>query len=274
MMQGKLIVMEGIDGSGKSTQYRGWACSGGRGADPVPPRHLPRYQEESSALIRAYLGGAFGSNPSDVNPYAASTFYAVDRFASFRTDWGAYYQKGGLVLCDRYTTSNACHQGAKLAPAERRAFLDWLGDFEYGKMGLPAPQLVLYLDVELEAARRQMAARQRETHTRADIHETDFAYLAACLEPGALPPITTAGGASPVCAPVPCAPWRRSTRTFGTRSARPGRGIAKEGPGGPSPRRGNSAAVVVAAVVVAAVVAAAVVVAARNCRRRTEGSGQ
>jgi dTMP kinase len=184
MMQGKLIVMEGIDGSGKSTQYRR-LCER-LSSDSVPFRRVtfPRYDEESSALIRAYLHGDYGSRPGDVNAYAASTFYAVDRFASFRTDWGAYYRDGGLVLCDRYTTSNACHQGAKLASAERQAFLDWLSDFEYGKMGLPAPQLVLYLDVELEAARRQMAARQRETHTRADIHETDFAYLAACLEAG------------------------------------------------------------------------------------------
>ena len=184
MMQGKLIVMEGIDGSGKSTQYRR-LCER-LSSDSVPFRRVtfPRYDEESSALIRAYLRGDYGSRPGDVNAYAASTFYAVDRFASFRTDWGAYYQDGGLVLCDRYTTSNACHQGAKLPPEERRAYLNWLYDFEFRKMGLPAPDLVLYLDVDLDAACRQMTARQQKTHTQADIHEKDLAYLAACLEAG------------------------------------------------------------------------------------------
>ena len=184
MMQGKLIVLEGIDGSGKSTQYR-LLCerlaAEGRDLRRVT---FPRYAEESSALIRAYLGGQFGDKPGDVNAYAASTFYAVDRFASYRTDWGDYYKQGGLVLCDRYTTSNACHQGAKLPPEDRQRYLDWLYDFEFGKIGLPAPDLVLYLDVDIAASRRQMAQRQSATNTEADIHEKDFDYLAACLEAG------------------------------------------------------------------------------------------
>ena len=184
MMQGKLIVMEGIDGSGKSTQYRR-LCEH-LAADGTEFRCVtfPRYSEESSALIRAYLGGQFGQKPGDVNAYAASTFYAVDRFASFRTDWGAYYREGGLVLCDRYTTSNACHQGCKIPRGERQAYLDWLYDFEFQKIGLPAPDLVLYLDVDLDVSRRQMAQRQSDTNTSADIHEKDFQYLADCLEAG------------------------------------------------------------------------------------------
>ena len=183
-MQGKLIVMEGIDGSGKSTQYQK-LCEKltELGVDYRCVR-FPRYQEESSALIRAYLGGEFGSKPGDVNAYAASTFYAVDRFASFKTDWGEYYKNGGLVLCDRYTTSNACHQGSKVAEEERQAYLDWLYHFEFEQMGLPKPDLVLYLDIDIEVSRRQMQQRQNDTNTKADIHEKDFAYLSACLDAG------------------------------------------------------------------------------------------
>jgi len=184
MMQGKLIVMEGIDGSGKSTQYK-LLCER-LDVEGVAFRKVvfPRYDQESSALIRAYLGGEFGQKPGDVNAYAASTFYAVDRFASFRTDWGEYYQQGGLILCDRYTTSNACHQGSKMPVEQRQAYLDWLYDFEFQKMGLPAPDAVIYLNVDIEVSRRQMEHRQSETNTQADIHEKDFAYLSACLDAG------------------------------------------------------------------------------------------
>ncbi|MGN1002247.1 MAG: dTMP kinase [Oscillospiraceae bacterium] len=183
-MQGKLIVMEGIDGSGKSTQYRMLCERLEKEGKAFRKIVFPRYDKESSALIRQYLGGEFGSKPSDVNAYAASTFFAVDRFASFKTEWEDYYRSGGLVLSDRYTTSNACHQGSKLPPAERQAFLDWLYDFEFRLLGLPQPDLVLYLDIDIETSRRQMQRRQSDTGTQADIHEKDFAYLAACLDAG------------------------------------------------------------------------------------------
>ena len=184
MMQGKLIVMEGIDGSGKSTQYQRLCQRLSEEGRAYRKAVFPRYDQDSSALIRSYLGGQFGDKPEDVNAYAASTFFAVDRFAAYKTDWGAYYDRGGLVLADRYTTSNACHQGSKLPAAERQPFLDWLYDFEFRLMGLPKPALVLYLDIDVDTARRQMARRQSATHTQADIHERDFAYLASCLEMG------------------------------------------------------------------------------------------
>lgn len=186
MAQGKLIVLEGIDGSGKSTQFK--KLTDRLKAEGLSFRQLvfPRYENSSSALVRAYLNGEFGQNPKDVNAYAASTFFFVDRYASYKTDWGAYYQSGGLVFCDRYTTSNAIHQGAKLPKSELSAFLDWLYDFEFGKMELPKPDLVLYMDITLEVCLSQMARRQRETHTHGDIHETNEAYLRACLETGAV----------------------------------------------------------------------------------------
>ena len=181
MGKGKLIVLEGIDGSGKSAQYRR-LCQRLEN-DKIAYNHIvfPRYDKDSSALIRLYLGGAFGTHPSDVNAYTASTFYAVDRFASYRDDWGRIYEEGGLILSDRYTTSNAVHQGSKLPDAELPAFFSWLADLEYNKMGLPEPDLVLYLDVDLETSRRRMRRREQKNHTHADIHEMDSDYLARCL---------------------------------------------------------------------------------------------
>ena len=116
-MQGRLIVFEGTDGSGKATQSALLCRELERRGIPFRKLEFPRYQEESSALIRLYLGGAFGSDPEDVNAYAASTFYSVDRYASYKQDWGAFYESGGLLIADRYTTSNAVHQTAKLPPA-------------------------------------------------------------------------------------------------------------------------------------------------------------
>ncbi len=183
-MQGKLIVLEGIDGSGKSTQYKRLCRRLDDEGRKFKSIVFPRYDQPSSALIREYLDGSYGSKPSDVNAYASSAFYAVDRFASFKTDWQDYYEHGGLVLADRYTTSNACHQGSKVPEGERQEFLDWLYDFEFSRLGLPRPDLVLYLDVDLEIACRQMFERQRLTDTSADIHEKDLAYLSACLDAG------------------------------------------------------------------------------------------
>ncbi len=181
MGKGKLIVLEGIDGSGKSAQYRRLCARMER--DGIEYNHIvfPRYDKESSALIRMYLGGEFGSSPDDVNAYAASTFYAVDRFAAYRTDWGDIYEQGGLILSDRYTTSNAVHQGSKLPDEELPAFFRWLSDLEYVKMGLPRPDLVIYLDVDVETSLARMRRRQEKNHTSADIHEKDVTYLQRCL---------------------------------------------------------------------------------------------
>ena len=184
MMQGDLIVIEGIDGSGKSTQYKKLCDRLEREALDFRKIVFPRYDKDSSALVREYLSGGFGTKPEDVNAYAASTFYAVDRFASFKTDWGEYYNNGGLILSDRYTTSNACHQGSKLPEEERLEYLQWLYDFEFRLLGLPAPSLVIYLNIDIEVSRRQMDKRQSDTNTKADIHEKDFEYLQASLEAG------------------------------------------------------------------------------------------
>lgn len=181
MANGKLIVLEGIDGSGKSSQYRRLCARMEK--DGIDYNHIvfPRYDKESSALIRMYLAGEFGARPDDVNPYAASTFYAVDRFAAYRTDWGEIYENGGLILSDRYTTSNAVHQGSKLEDGELPGFFAWLSDLEYGKMGLPEPDLVIYLEVDVETSLARMRRRQSRSNTSADIHEKDALYLERCL---------------------------------------------------------------------------------------------
>lgn len=181
---GKLIVIEGTDGSGKSTQFR--LLSERLERDNVVFKHIvfPRYDQESSALIRMYLGGDFGTKPLDVNAYAASSFYAVDRYASYKMDWGQWYEDGGVVLSDRYTTSNAVHQASK-EPKEKQAdFLMWLYDFEYDKLGLPRPDLTLYLDVPTDFTERLLRHREHDTNTKADIHEKDTTYLATCRNTG------------------------------------------------------------------------------------------
>lgn len=181
-MRGKLIVFEGIDGSGKSTQFQ-LMCSRlqaeGRAFHQLV---FPQYDKPSSALLRMYLNGEFGQDPAAVNPYAASTFYAVDRYASYVQQWEAVYRQGGLILADRYTTSNAIHQGAKLKPEERTAFFQWLEEFEYRRMELPEPDTVLYMDVSLQCALANMRSREEKTGTKADIHEQQEDYLTTCLE--------------------------------------------------------------------------------------------
>ena len=181
---GKLIVIEGTDGSGKSTQFR--LLTDRLESEQVKFQKLvfPQYSEPSSALIRMYLGGEFGKNPSDVNAYAASAFYSVDRYASYRKVWGKWYEEGGLVVSDRYTTSNAVHQTSKEPEDKREDFLNWLYDFEYDKLGLPRPDLVIYLDVPTDFTEKMLRHRESETNTHADIHEQDMQYLATCRRMG------------------------------------------------------------------------------------------
>ncbi len=179
---GKLIVFEGVDGSGKSTQYSRLCRRLRQEGREFRSLVFPQYAEPSSALIRMYLAGEFGDKPTDVNAYAASAFFAVDRYASYKKDWGSYYEQGGLIITDRYTTSNAVHQASKLPEKEREAYLRWLFDFEYDKLGLPSPDLVIFCDVDLSVSLEHLRRREMETSTHADIHERDEDYLAASIE--------------------------------------------------------------------------------------------
>ena len=174
-----LIVIEAGDGSGKATQTRKLYERLKSATDrPVHKISFPDYQSASSALIKMYLRGEFGSHASDVDAYAASTFYAVDRYASFKTHWRQYYEAGDIIIADRYVTSNMAHQTVKLDdPIERQQFLAWLDDFEYNKLKLPRPDLVLFLDMPPSITERLIADRQR-----LDIHEIDQNYLRRCYE--------------------------------------------------------------------------------------------
>ena len=179
-MSGKLIVFEGTDGSGKATQTRLLCEHLERDGISYREIHFPRYGQPSAAMVQEYLDGKLGKNPEDVNAYAASLFYAMDRYASYRQDWGSFYENGGVIVADRYTTSNAVHQASKLPPAERKAFLAWLFDLEYRLLGLPRPNLVLYLDMPVEVSEAMMRRREADSGTHADIHEQDEAYLRRC----------------------------------------------------------------------------------------------
>ena len=181
---GKLIVIEGTDGSGKSTQFQLLTRRLEQEGHAFRQLEFPQYAEPSSALIKMYLGGEFGSNPSDVNAYAASAFYAVDRYASYKKVWGQWYENGGLVLSARYTTSNAVHQASKEEGENQAAFLRWLYEFEHDKLGLPRPDLVIYLDVPTDFTEKMMRSREAATNTHADIHEKDLEYLATCRRTG------------------------------------------------------------------------------------------
>jgi dTMP kinase len=181
---GRLIVFEGIDGSGKTTQAQLLISRLEQEKALFRRLNFPQYSEPSSALIRMYLNGEFGDNPETVNAYAASTFFAVDRYASYQKVWREDYAKGVTVITDRYTTSNAIHQGSKLPEDRRPDFFKWLYEFEFGLMELPKPDIVIYMDIPIDAALERIGKRRLDTGIDADIHERDADYLRECWRCG------------------------------------------------------------------------------------------
>ncbi len=177
---GKLIVIEGLDGCGKSTQLELLPDGLKKHGIDCKSVSFPNYDNPSSTLVKMYLGGEFGKKPDDVNAFAASTFFTVDRFASYKADWGKYYEDGGTVIAGRYTTSNAVHQTSKLPESEWRPFLDWIYDFEYNKIGIPKPDKVIFLDMPVEVSQKLLSKRYSGDETKKDIHESDTDYLNRC----------------------------------------------------------------------------------------------
>ncbi len=174
---GKLIVFEGLDGSGKATQADllcNYLNQKGENAIKIT---FPNYNSPSSSLVKMYLNGEFGKNVNDVNAYAASSFYSVDRYAAYKTEWGTLYNNGATIIADRYTTSNAVHQCSKLPKKEWDKYLNWLFEFEYNFIQIPKPDKVIYLDVEPSISQDLMTKRYNGDEIKKDIHEKDVQYL-------------------------------------------------------------------------------------------------
>lgn len=182
---GKLIVLEGLDGSGKSTQLELLEQALNEKGLKFKTVSFPEYNLPSCAPVKMYLAGEFGTKPDDVNAYAASVLYAVDRFASFKKNWGEFYNSGGIILAGRYTTSNAIHQTSKLPKNEWENYLDWLYELEYTRIGIPKPDRVIYLNVPVEASQKLLSNRYEGDESKKDIHERDIEYLLKCHEAAA-----------------------------------------------------------------------------------------
>ena len=176
-----LIVIEGLDGSGKATQAAALAGYFSQIGKKFLHLSFPNYTEESSALVRLYLSGKLGK-PGDVSAYAASSFYAADRYISYITGWEKEYRQGYTILADRYVTSNATHQMSKLPRDEWDGYLGWIDDYEYVKLGLPRPDIVVYLDMHPQTSRKLLEKRRRDKGVAGDIHERDIEYLGRCRE--------------------------------------------------------------------------------------------
>lgn len=178
-MNNTLIVIDGLDGSGKSTQFDIIK-------DKLSQEHtvkaisFPEYDKPSSALVKMYLSGEISENAADINAYAASSFYAVDRYVSYKKYWEKNYKNGELILASRYVTSNAIHQMSKLPESEWNSYLSWLEDYEYSKFGLPRPNCVIFLDMPIEISQKLMSERYKGDESKKDIHESNIAYLKTC----------------------------------------------------------------------------------------------
>lgn len=184
-MKGKLIIIEsGTDGSGKATQtqilYEKLKSEGRK----VMKITFPNYESDSSAIVKMYLNGDFGETADDIDPYVSSTFFSIDRYASFKKEWEKYYNDGYIIISDRYTTSNMIHQGAKMKREEVEKYIDWLEDYEYNFYKIPKPDFVLFLDVDTDTSFKLMEGRKNKIDgsDEKDIHESDRDYLERSYE--------------------------------------------------------------------------------------------
>lgn len=177
---GKLIVIEGTDSSGKETQTKRLFEKLEEKGLKVKKISFPNYDSPACEPVKMYLSGAFGEDAMKVNPYPVSTMYAIDRYASFKTDWEKFYNEDGIIVTDRYVTSNMVHQASKIKDLdEKKEYLNWLEDLEYEKMGIPRPDLVIFLNMPTEMAVKLMAERKNKItgEEKKDIHERDKEYL-------------------------------------------------------------------------------------------------
>ena len=182
---GKLIVIEGTDSSGKETQTRKLYERLEKEITNVRKLSFPNYKSPACEPVKMYIAGAFGDNALDINPYPVSTMFAIDRYASYKMEWEKFYQDGGIIVTDRYTTSNMVHQASKIESIDKKnEYLDWLEELEYSKMGIPRPDLIIFLNMPTETAAELMAQRKNKITGEdiKDIHEKDISYLKKSYE--------------------------------------------------------------------------------------------
>lgn len=182
---GKLIVIEGTDSSGKETQTKKLYERLEKEITNVRKLSFPNYKSPACEPVKMYLAGAFGDNALDINPYPVSTMFAIDRYASYKMEWEKFYQDGGIIVTDRYTTSNMVHQASKIESIDKKnEYLDWLEELEYSKMGIPRPDLIIFLNMPTETAAELMAQRKNKITGEdiKDIHEKDISYLKKSYE--------------------------------------------------------------------------------------------
>lgn len=169
---GRFIVIDGTDGSGKTTQYNILIQRLAEKGLPVFQIKLPQYGKKSAGLVEEYLNGKYGS-ASEIGPYVASIFYACDRYdASFQIMQALKENK--IVIADRYVTANMGHQGGKITnDAERQEFFSWLDNLEYKIFNIPRPDLNIILHVDASIGQKLTVNRGEKQ----DIHEVDLEHL-------------------------------------------------------------------------------------------------
>lgn len=183
MVKGKLIIIEAGDGCGKATQTKLLYDRLNQAGYKVKKVEYPDYESPACTPVKMYLQGEFGGHVDDVNAYAASVLFAVDRYASYRMKWKKDYEEGTIILADRYTTSNMVHQAVKIEDSKMRdEFLSWLWDIEFTKMGLPVPDKVIFLNMPPDISNKLIDNRAKKDNRKKDIHEQDKNYLEKCYE--------------------------------------------------------------------------------------------
>lgn len=178
--QHKLIVIDGLDGCGKSTQFQLFSKMLSEKSIPFMPISFPEYDKPSSGLVKMYLDGEISESPDGVNAFAASSFYAADRYISYKLYWEKNYLDGDVILASRYVSSNAIHQMSKLSEDKWDDYLEWLEDYEYNRLELPRPDKVIFLDMPLEICGKLISSRYNGDESQRDIHEADKEYLKKC----------------------------------------------------------------------------------------------
>ena len=180
--QGKIFVIDGLDGCGKSTQLALAEKRLSEAGHDFITVSFPDYKSDSSAPVRMYLAGEIAPNAEDINAYAASSFYAVDRYISYKTSWEKDYLSGKTVISARYVSSNAIHQMTKLPESEWESFLRWICDYEYDKLGIPRADKVIFLDMPMEVSQKLLSGRYDGDESKKDIHEANIDYLRRCRQ--------------------------------------------------------------------------------------------